>query len=44
MSEEIRIVLPAEIAQALRKKALEKKMKVNDLVIRAIVAVLEDKV
>ena len=44
MAEEIRVKLPKPIYDALIKKAVEKKLEVNDLLIRAIVAILEDKV
>ncbi|MEM0261482.1 MAG: hypothetical protein QW733_02020 [Desulfurococcaceae archaeon] len=42
MSEEIRIVIPAAVAQAIRKKSQEKKIPMEDLILRAIIKVLEE--
>ena len=42
MSERIELVLPAVIAEKIKKRAEEKKMSIEELFLRAIIKVLEE--
>jgi len=42
VSEEIRILLPKGIYARLKHKAEEEKIKINDLILQAIVKILEE--
>jgi len=44
MSEKIELVLPKPIYDRLRRKAEEKRLTIQDLLLKAIIAVIEDKV
>jgi len=42
MSSEIRILLPKAVEEILRKKAEEKKITIQELLLRAIVKIIEE--
>ena len=44
MSETIEIVVPKPIYERLKQKAEQKKLTIQDLILRALIAILEDKV
>jgi len=44
MSEKIELVVPKPIYDRLKQKAEEKKLTIQDLLLKAIIAVIEDRV
>jgi len=42
MSEEITLVLPKVVAEALRRRAEAQKLTVEELILRAVVKILEE--
>jgi len=44
MSEEIRIIVPKPIAEAIRKRAESLKLSVDELIIRAIAKIIEEEI
>jgi hypothetical protein len=42
MSEEITLILPKPVAEALRRRAENQKLTVEELILRAVVRILEE--